>query len=82
MQGETRSTGFAVRLYGKLARLFPHRFRCAFEREMLETTEDAAVWIRRQNLSGLVLLFTDLAAQLAGRTCGNAYGIFAMRFGY
>ena len=66
MQGETRSTGFAVRLYGKLARLFPHRFRCAFEREMLETTEDAAVWIRRQNLSGLVLLFTDLAAQLAG----------------
>jgi hypothetical protein len=32
---------------------------------MLETTEEAAVWIRRQNLLGLVLLFTDLAAQLA-----------------
>ena len=65
MEGETRSIGFALRLYRNLTRFFPHRFRCAFEREMLETTEEAAVWIRRQNLSGLVFLFADLAAQLA-----------------
>lgn len=65
MERETGSTGLAVCFYRNLARFFPHRFRCAFERDMLETTEDAAVWIRRQNLFGLVLLFTDLAAQLA-----------------
>jgi predicted permease len=62
---ETRSTGFAVRLYRNLVRFFPHRFRCAFEREMIQTTDDAAVWIERQSLFGLVLLFTDLALQLA-----------------
>lgn len=65
MQPETRSTGFALRLYRNLVRFFPHRFRCAFEREMLQTTNDAAVWIQRQTLSGLEFLFTDLAVQLA-----------------
>lgn len=65
MERETGSTGLAVCLYRNLARFFPRRFRCAFERDMLETTEEAAVWIRRQNLFGLVLLFTDLVAQLA-----------------
>jgi predicted permease len=65
MEGETRSTGFAYRLYRNLVRFFPHRFRCAFEREMLQTTEEAAVWIQRQSPFGLVLLFTDLAVQLA-----------------
>ena len=66
MEGEKRSIGFVVSLYRKLARLFPHRFRCAFERDMLETTEEATVWMRRQNLFGLVFLFGDMAAQLAG----------------
>jgi predicted permease len=65
MEAEKRSTGFAVGLYRNLARFFPHRFRSAFEHEMLQTTEEAAGWIRRQNLFGLVLLFTDLAGQLA-----------------
>lgn len=59
-----RSNGFVLRFYRNLVRFFPHRFRCAFEREMLETTE-AAVWIRPQNLLGVMFLFTDLAAQLA-----------------
>jgi predicted permease len=65
MKGETRSTEFVFRLYRTLARIFPHRFRCAFERELLETTEDATVWLQRQNLLGLISLFTDLAVQLA-----------------
>lgn len=65
METETRLTGFSYRLYRDLVRLFPHRFRCAFEREMLQTTEEAAVWIRRQSLFGLVRLFSDLAVQLA-----------------
>lgn len=65
MENETCSIGLAVCLYRNLARFFPHRFRCAFEREMLETTEEAAVWIQRRNLFGLVLLFADLVAQLA-----------------
>ena len=66
MKGKTPSTGFVVRLYRGLVRFFPHRFRCAFEREMVETTEEAAIWIQRQNLLGLALLFTDMAVQLAG----------------
>jgi predicted permease len=65
MEGKTRSTGFVVGFYRHLLRFFPHRFRCAFEREMSETTEQAAVWIRRQNLFGLVSLFADLTGQLA-----------------
>jgi len=65
MEGETRSAGFVLRLYRSLAGLFPHRFRCAFEHEMLETTDEAAVWMRRQNLLGLVFLLGDMAAQLA-----------------
>jgi predicted permease len=65
MKTETRSTGFVIRLYRNLLRFFPHRFRCAFEREMLQTTEEAAVWIEHQSLLGLVLLFMDLAVQLA-----------------
>jgi predicted permease len=64
MEREMRTTGFVFRLYRRLVRFFPHRFRCAFEHEMLETTEEAAVWIRRQGLPGLVFLFADLAAQL------------------
>ncbi|HSZ17146.1 MAG TPA: ADOP family duplicated permease [Terracidiphilus sp.] len=64
MEGETPSTGFVLRLYRDLVRFFPHRFRCAFEREMLETTEEAGTWIQRQSLFGLVSLFADLAAQL------------------
>ena len=59
-----RSDGFLLRLYLNLVRLFPHRFRCAFENEMSATTQDAADWIRRQGLLGLVSLFADLAAQL------------------
>ena len=66
MEGETHSSGLAVRLYRILVRFFPHRFRCAFESEMLQTTEEAAVWIERQNPLGLVLLFMDLAVQLSG----------------
>jgi len=65
MQTETRSTAFAYRLYWNLVRFFPHRFRCAFEREMLQTTDEAAVSMGRQSPLGLMLLFTDLAAQLA-----------------
>jgi hypothetical protein len=65
MKGETRSTGFVVCLYRKLVRFFPHRFRCAFEPEMLETTENAAVWMRRQSVLGLLSLFADLVAELA-----------------
>lgn len=65
MKGETRSTGFVLRLCRNLTGFFPHRFRCAFEREMLETTEEAAVWIRRHILLGLVFRFANLAAQLA-----------------
>ena len=65
METKTRSSGVAYRLYRSLVRYFPHRFRCAFEREMLQTTEEAAVWIQRQRLLGLVLLFSDLAVQLA-----------------
>jgi predicted permease len=65
MKGETRSTGFAYRLYRNLMRFFPHRFRCAFECEMLHTSQDAAVWMQRQSLLGLVLLFADLTVQLA-----------------
>jgi len=57
--------GIALRAYRKLVRLFPHRFRCAFEREILHTTEDAAVWMERQGLMGIVRLFADLAGQLA-----------------
>jgi len=64
MQTETRSTAFAYRLYWNLVRFFPHRFRCAFEREMLQTTDEAAVWMGRQSPLGLMLLFTDLGAQL------------------
>jgi predicted permease len=64
MEGETPSNGFVLRFYRYLVRFFPHRFRCAFEREMLETTEDAGISIQRQNLLGLVFLFGDLAAQL------------------
>ena len=64
MEGETPSTGIVLRLYRDLVRFFPHRFRCAFEREMLETTEEAGAWIQRQSLFGLVSLFADLAAQL------------------
>ena len=62
---ETRSAGFAIRLYQLLVRFFPYRFRCAFESEMLQTTEDAAAWIERQSRVGLMLLFGDLALQLA-----------------
>ena len=65
METETRSTGFAYRLYRNLVRFFPHRFRCAFEREMLQATDEAATWIERQSLWGLVVLFADLAMQLA-----------------
>jgi len=65
MESKTPPAGSVVRLYRNLVRFFPHRFRCAFEREMLGTTEEAAVWIRGQNLLGLVLLFSDLVAQLA-----------------
>jgi macrolide transport system ATP-binding/permease protein len=65
MEDESRSTGSVFRLYRKLARFFPHCFRCAFVHEMLETTKEADVWIRRQNLFGLASLFADLAAQLA-----------------
>jgi predicted permease len=65
MNIEACSTGLAYRLYRNLVRFFPHRFRCAFEREMLQTTEEAAAWIQHQSLFGLVLLFTDLAVQLA-----------------
>ena len=64
MESETRSSGFALRLYRNLLRFFPHRFRCAFEHEMRQTTDEAAVWIERQSLRGLVLLFTDLAVQI------------------
>lgn len=32
---------------------------------MLETTEEAGIWMRRQNLLGLVFLFADMAVQLA-----------------
>jgi predicted permease len=65
METETRSTGFAYCLYRNLVRFFPHRFRCAFEREMLQTTDEASVWIQHQSLFGLVLIFMDLAFQLA-----------------
>jgi predicted permease len=65
METGTRSTTSAYRLYRNLLRFFPHRFRCAFEQDMLQTTEEAAVWIQRQSLFGLVLLFSDLAVQLA-----------------
>ena len=64
MESETRSSGFALRLYRNLLRFFPHRFRCAFEHEMRQTTVEAAAWIQRQSLRGLVLLFTDLAIQI------------------
>src|SRR3984957_5668004 len=65
METGTRSTTSAYRLYRNLLRFFPHRFRCVFEQDMLQTTEEAAVWIQRQSLFGLVLLFSDLAVQLA-----------------
>ena len=65
MAVETHSTAVAVRLYRHLLRLFPHRFRCAFEREMFETAYDGTVWIERQGVFGLLRLFADLAAQLA-----------------
>lgn len=65
MESVTGSTGFAFRLYRNLVRFFPHRFRCAFEREMLQTTDEAVAWIQRESLLGLVFLFTDLAVQLA-----------------
>jgi predicted permease len=65
MRSKSRSTGFAYRFYRGLVQLFPHRFRCAFECEMLQTTEEAAVWIERQSLFGLVLLFADLVVQVA-----------------
>ena len=64
MKSKTSSTGLVVVLYRNLARFFPHRFRCAFEHEMLETTEQAAVWMRRQSLLGLASLFADLLAQI------------------
>ena len=50
MEGETPSTGIVLRLYRDLVRFFPHRFRCAFEREMLETTEEAGAWITAPEL--------------------------------
>jgi predicted permease len=65
MKSETGASGFAFRLYRNLVRFFPHRFRCAFEHEMLQTTEEAALWIQRQSIFGFVLLFADLAVQLA-----------------
>src|ERR1700679_1559509 len=64
MESETRSSGFAFRLYRNLLRLFPHRFRCCFEHEMRQTTDEAAAWIERQSLRGLLLLFADLAVQI------------------
>jgi len=64
MEGGMRSVGLVVSFYRKLLRLFPHRFRCAFEHEMLQTTEEAAASMRRQNLAGLISLFADLVAQL------------------
>ena len=64
MGAEKRSTGFAAGIYRNLVRFFPHRFRSAFEHEILQTTEEIAVSIQRQNLFGLVLLLTDLVAQL------------------
>jgi predicted permease len=64
MEGETRSTGLILRLYRRLVRFFPHRFRCAFEREMLETTEETGVSMQRLGPLGLVFLFADLVAQL------------------
>jgi predicted permease len=65
MEDKTCSIGFVPRLYRNLERFFPYRFRCAFEREILATTEEAAVWMRRLNLFGLLFLFGDMAAQLA-----------------
>jgi predicted permease len=65
MESKTLSTGLAYRLYRNLVRFFPHRFRCAFESNLLQTTDEAAVWIQSQSPFGLVLLFLDLAAQLA-----------------
>jgi len=65
MQADSRSTAFVVSLYRNLTRFFPHRFLCAFEREMSETTEESSIWIRRQNLFGLISMFADLAVQLA-----------------
>lgn len=61
---ETRAGGLSFRLYRNLLRLFPHRFRCAFEREMLETTDDVADRIRRLNLSDLISLFANLAGHI------------------
>lgn len=65
MPREPHSADFVPRLYRTLLRLFPHRFRCAFESEMLAATSEAAPRMRRQSPLDLLLLFADLAAQVA-----------------
>src|SRR5579872_7354372 len=60
-----RSTTFILRLYRSLVRLFPHRFRCAFESEILMDTESVATPLQRQGPLALVCLFCGLAAQVA-----------------
>jgi len=64
MESQSRSYGFAYSFYRNLVRFFPHRSRCAFEYELLQTTEDANVWIQHQSPFGLAHLFSDLAVQL------------------
>lgn len=65
MQREMGQRGMALRIERKLLRLFPHRFRCAFEGEMLATADDSASWTERESFVGLVFLLGDLAVRVA-----------------
>jgi macrolide transport system ATP-binding/permease protein len=64
MDDEPRLSRFVFRVYRNLVRFFPHRFRCAFEREMLATAEGAVGRRQHRTVSDLVFLFADLVVQL------------------
>lgn len=55
----------SLRLYRKLAALFPHEFQNIYGEEMHEMTEDAidSIW-RRQGMRGLARLLMDVAMRL------------------
>jgi len=65
MEHGTHPSGLVVDVYRRLVRFFPHRFRCAFEHDLLQTTEEAAASMRQQNLAVLASVFADLLGQLA-----------------
>ncbi len=56
---------FALRIYRRLARAFPHEFKLAFGDEVLQLGDDVVQEIaNRRGFAGLILLIADIAIRL------------------